>query len=326
MSRVFKIFSKTFAFLIEEIDTIWYVIGFISTIICFGIAYTLLTPIGHGVGESLKPLPEVTLSTGIYFSVITISSLGYGDVHPVGYSKILASIEVLMGITIIGILIAKITSRRISHHVTRLFISDSRKRLEDLGIKFDNCRKILNFLSLEFEKNFVQPPWPDSEFQHRSSALDPSRKQEMKSKFQTALDDLHTASEELFDYFQAEVRQDSKYFRLIPSIVLERTGKDIVEALWALGQLISELPTRARSEILDFRNRRRISETIDLQKKTYELTKQYVNANSGLNIFREIMDTCDHIPKGYFQVPEEEQPDQLLPAVDEPQEVATEAE
>ena len=94
----------------------------------------------HGIGQNLKPLSDITFSTGIYFSIVTISSLGYGDMHPMGFSKALICVEVLMGLAVIGIMIAKVTSRRLSYHVSRLFSFDAQKRLEDFAAQFDIVR------------------------------------------------------------------------------------------------------------------------------------------------------------------------------------------
>ena len=48
----------------------------------------------------------------IYFSIVTFTSLGYGDVHPVGIAgKILASAEILAGLVMFGLLLSFIANR-----------------------------------------------------------------------------------------------------------------------------------------------------------------------------------------------------------------------
>jgi hypothetical protein len=52
------------------------------------------------------------LLTAIYFSFITATSVGYGDVLPIGASRILAVAEAVGGLLIFGLLIAKFVSYR----------------------------------------------------------------------------------------------------------------------------------------------------------------------------------------------------------------------
>lgn len=46
----------------------------------------------------------------IYFSIVTITSLGYGDIQPMGYSRAIASMEVLCGLVLVGFAVGKLTS------------------------------------------------------------------------------------------------------------------------------------------------------------------------------------------------------------------------
>ena len=144
MQTISRRIQRVFIFLVEEFGMRWYILFFAVAVIFFGITYRLLTPIGHGIGQNFTPLSDVTFLEGIYFSIITVSSLGYGDMHPMGFSKALICMEVLMGLAVIGIMIAKVTSRRLSYHVERLFTFDAQKRLEDIAAKFDTSRVALN--------------------------------------------------------------------------------------------------------------------------------------------------------------------------------------
>ena len=52
----------------------------------------------------------VSWGDAIYFSIVTEATLGYGDIRPVGFSRLLACLQVLLGLTFAGIVVAKITS------------------------------------------------------------------------------------------------------------------------------------------------------------------------------------------------------------------------
>jgi hypothetical protein len=80
--------------------TIRAILGYyVLAIVLFALSYYFLTPLGNGVSlDSSTPAANLTFVDTIYFSVVTISSLGYGDLRPIGLSRILSSLEVLAGL------------------------------------------------------------------------------------------------------------------------------------------------------------------------------------------------------------------------------------
>lgn len=52
------------------------------------------------------------LFNSIYFSVMTATSVGYGDIVPVGFSKILAMVQSIVALMIFAIFVTKLVSRR----------------------------------------------------------------------------------------------------------------------------------------------------------------------------------------------------------------------
>ncbi|MDE3156795.1 MAG: two pore domain potassium channel family protein [Acidobacteriota bacterium] len=60
-------------------------------------------PVGHGWRDFL---------TAEYFSFVTATSVGFGDVVPTGLSRVLAVVEAMAGLVIFGSLISKFVSRR----------------------------------------------------------------------------------------------------------------------------------------------------------------------------------------------------------------------
>ena len=109
-------------------------------VVIFAWLYLFLTPFGHGIGRNLIPLPEATFFNGVYLSLVTISSLGYSDMHLMGASKLIACIEVLLGIALTGILIARLASRRLSYQISRIYSAHAQDRLEEIAIEFDSIR------------------------------------------------------------------------------------------------------------------------------------------------------------------------------------------
>lgn len=51
---------------------------------------------------TLHGIPHLSLLDYMYFSIVTYSSLGFGDIYPVGYMRLLAGMEGLIGLLMIG--------------------------------------------------------------------------------------------------------------------------------------------------------------------------------------------------------------------------------
>ncbi len=315
LPRITQKFSKhgqrLLVYVVENVSMFQYISVFISVVIGFGILYTIFTPMGHGIGENLKPISNVTFFTGIYFSVVTISSLGYGHMHPMGISRAFACIEVLFGLAAVGIMIAKLTSQRLSYHVSRLFGSDAQKRLEDFAANFDtstlNLHEIMPKLMAAYQ-NEPQQISPPTEI--RSALISGFR--ELISAFKSECVKLH-------DYLARETEQDN-YFQIVPVDPVKRVGIAVGDAFLKLGQLITSVPSQSRFEIFDDINRQMIFEALSSQKKVCDLVEEYATDEATLSRFLRVMETCETLPTSYFAVPEESQPDQSFQGTNEPQE------
>ena len=64
------------------------VLAFLS----IGVCVTTLSP-----GESWGSEHQLSVVDGFYFSIVTISTVGYGDIAPVGISRLFAALEAFTG-------------------------------------------------------------------------------------------------------------------------------------------------------------------------------------------------------------------------------------
>ena len=64
-------------------------INFIELCVCFGVLYASDLPRLHGAGQA---------ATAFYFSVITQVTIGYGDVNPTGWLRIVAAFQALISL------------------------------------------------------------------------------------------------------------------------------------------------------------------------------------------------------------------------------------
>ena len=95
---------------VGELFRLWTVI----VVIC-GTAYWLAgwTPT-HALTINGKPIGRDAggLLSALYFSAITATSVGYGDIAPTGAARLLAIVESITGLVIFGCLVSKFVSRR----------------------------------------------------------------------------------------------------------------------------------------------------------------------------------------------------------------------
>lgn len=82
-----------------------------TVMIGFGLMYILLEMNGYPVlDDGYEPLTKdflARLETGLYFSAVTLFSVGYGEIAPVGIGRIIAVSEALIGYTIPAAFVAR---------------------------------------------------------------------------------------------------------------------------------------------------------------------------------------------------------------------------
>jgi ion channel len=291
-----------------------FVIIFALGVFLFGIAYFFLTSIQDGLASNTSPATQITIWTSFYFSVVTVSTLGYGDIVPQGLSKILACFEVIFGLTMMGIIVAKLTSGRLSYHVRRLFRSDMQRRLEIFSAAFTAVQ--VDFTHLR--------PKIGGAFQEIPTATVSNQRVECAAHFGRALIEFHARSLSFGRDILYELEQGD-FFSDAPTEKLQETAIEIEQSLYLLGQLILALPFLARELLLNAENRRRISEIIHSLKLLNGKVSEHCKNQQLMQTFGQIAERCDTIPANYFSVPDtfsdRGQPDLVAPTVDQPQSV-----
>lgn len=95
---------------LERLISVWF--GMIAV---FGLIYWI-AGVGMGMGlqagANLVKADAEGFVTAIYFSFVTALSIGYGDVVPIGWFRLMAIIEGAAGLLIFGCVVSKLVSRR----------------------------------------------------------------------------------------------------------------------------------------------------------------------------------------------------------------------
>ncbi|CAG9623015.1 potassium channel family protein [Sutcliffiella rhizosphaerae] len=99
-SHVFKSETRSLPYVSKE-TLILLLLIYLTLLISFGLLYTVLHVEGHPVllerGEKISGSFFEVFFRSIYFSAITILTVGYGDITPIGIGRSIAMIEALIG-------------------------------------------------------------------------------------------------------------------------------------------------------------------------------------------------------------------------------------
>lgn len=101
--------------------------------------FWLLNPYSNGTDKA-----NLDWFNALYYSVITFSSLGYGDISPIGFGKLIASIEVFLGLLLTAIFIGKIASERQYAMLRLVYTSTHQRRLVELEQEVERLNEELD--------------------------------------------------------------------------------------------------------------------------------------------------------------------------------------
>lgn len=129
----------------------------IVIILVFSLAYYFTT--------NYSPLNGLSISSpsyfdSLYFTIVTFSSLGYGDITPLGFSRLFATIEVILGLIFMGILISKLVSTKQDRMITRLYHLEYINMFREVRHVLSNKREELNEASFKIRTYPKNLPYP----------------------------------------------------------------------------------------------------------------------------------------------------------------------
>lgn len=280
--------QRTLNYLIEDVRLRSYLIAFLVVVVTCGWLYSHLTVHGHGVNT-----PGLGFLEGVFFSIVTVTSLGYGDIYPVGFSRVIAGVEVLFGLALMGIMIAKVTSRRLSYHVQRLFATDAQRRLDDFAERFDRIRTLLTRTTPALGSIYGQTPEPHPSGYKKTQVLDELRR---------AIERFNTASTSLLDYLALESKQHA-YFKVVPRNSVRRVGKSLDDVLYVFGQLVISLPASAKPEAINSDSRHRTRQALRALERTAAIVQDHCPDQESVERFGSVQETYQKVKDSHFGTP-----------------------
>ena len=117
---------------------------------------------GNGMNIDFNKTTKLDLAfSAMYFSGVTITTLGYGDILPSGFGRAISVLTAVGGLTVIAVLISKIFSERQSSILLLLHTSDIERRMSEFAndvelglveVSKNNKEKNINLLNNELKK------------------------------------------------------------------------------------------------------------------------------------------------------------------------------
>ena len=138
----------------------WDILSLALVFICITLLAATLyyygTPYGWGIQPTFQTTEAktpagfpVSFADCMHFSVVTIATLGYGDYRPLSYGRLVAALEVVAGIVLMGVLIARLVSRQQERLTKRLVGGQLNGEIQDF-------REMIAALLTEYKQRFEQ--------------------------------------------------------------------------------------------------------------------------------------------------------------------------
>ncbi len=135
LSRMGRL-DKSVLDLVQQRSTLQLFLLWIGTILLSGLCFWIGALVGeHGLIEGGRPLGADLNGFGsaLYFSFVTATSIGYGDIVPIGAGRVIAVAEAITALLIFGAVVAKFVSHRqeeLVSEIHRVTFEDRLDRIE----------------------------------------------------------------------------------------------------------------------------------------------------------------------------------------------------
>lgn len=266
---------------VERVSVFQLLVGINVLLVLFAVAYWSLSGPGttNGLIETYGT-DDVTFLDSLYFSVVSLSSLGFGDIRPLGFSRFLAGAEVIIGLSFFGIMVAKISSVRQDYILRRMYYSELiDSRLEGFAHQLEEHRKLYLASSSMLLSGDIDPE------------LTTTFKDEVTET--TLFFEIHAVMHEARDLFVLETRSGGFFDDVSDALVMRIYAS--VQSMMHHTVHLAERDAEAACAYIFCGNERWISELLDLSEETARLGRKYSKSE-------DIVAQCEDILEAAGQV------------------------
>jgi hypothetical protein len=267
---------------IERVSVLQLLVSINVLVVVFALVYWTLSEPGstNGLIETYEPEGRVAFLDALYFSVVSLSSLGYGDIRPLGFSRFLAGAEVIMGLSFFGIMVAKISSVRQDYILRRMYYSELIDgRLEGFAHQLEEHRKLYVASSTMLLSGNIDP------------GLTTTFKDEVTQT--TLFFEIHAVLHDVRDLFVLETRSGG-FFDNVSDALLMRIYASVQSMVHHTIHL-AEQDATAACEYIFCGNEKWIGELLELTVEIAELGQKHSTSD-------DIIGQCDDILKAADRV------------------------
>ncbi len=141
---------------VNELFLVW-----LGMVVACALAYWALHVLPGGALEAngvALPRNIRSLAVALYFSAVTATSVGYGDVVPVGAARLVAIVESIAGLILFGMVISKFVSRRQEQVIGEIHRIAFEERLDRVRTNLHLVRTELQVAAQMCEGQASAPP------------------------------------------------------------------------------------------------------------------------------------------------------------------------
>lgn len=266
-------------------------------VFAFGAIYSLLTPSDNGLEHHKLKEHDLSWWHGLYFSIVTASSLGYGDFTPKGLSKVLSNIEVVTGLFLIGAIVASYTSRQATRIVSKTLTMNIEDKLNSFSkyfIEYDSKIRHQGYTMLDIVDS------------NASVSTVSDKASETRLQLRQLLMQLSAISLEFRNYVMKE-DDKSLFFDIIPNTTLFTLMSSIRDILIAINNTVN-LYHRIESDfdiqqIMESRNREYTIECVSNIMFILGKFSKYIDSKDVLAIIYSAERICESILRSTSDTP-----------------------
>jgi hypothetical protein len=152
-------FDRSLLDLVQQQSTLKLFFLWMGTIVISGLCFWLGARAGeHGLIEGGHPIGGDFngFIDAIYFSFVTATSIGYGDIVPVGFARVVACAEAVTALLIFGAVVAKFVSHRSDQLVSEIHRVTFEERLDRIQTNLHVV--ISDMISITVVSEAADPP------------------------------------------------------------------------------------------------------------------------------------------------------------------------